>query len=116
MGGFHLICACSKQFSRDLKVLESLFVYSGINGEGTIEHALKGGAVKFSIHLHELMFEAIIRTKIYLEISGLFSIDKIPFRTLSTFKKTFRKKFCLSVITELTKANKWLIVLSRIIS
>ena len=24
MRGFHLICACSKQFSRDLKILESL--------------------------------------------------------------------------------------------
>ena len=58
-----------------------LFVYSGISGEGTIKHALKGGDVKFDIHLHKLMFEAIIRTKIiYLEKLGLFSIDKNAFQ------------------------------------
>ena len=69
-----------------------LFVYSGISGDGTIKHALKGGAVKFGIHLHELMFEAIIRIKIYLEISGLFSVDENTFQNISTFRKTFRKK------------------------
>ena len=47
-----------------------LFVYFGISGKGTIKlkHALKGGDIKFSIYLHKLIFEAIIRTKIiYLQ-------------------------------------------------
>ena len=67
MGGFHIIIMCILKtiFSRskDSGIIK-LFAYSGITGEGTIKHALKGGDVKFGIHLHKLMFEAIIRTKI----------------------------------------------------
>ena len=37
--------------------------------------------------------EAIIRTNIiYLEKSGLFSIDENAFQNISTFRKTFQKK------------------------
>ena len=60
-----------------------LFAYSVISGEGTITHALKGGDVKSGTHLHKMMFEAIIRTKIiYLEKSGLFSIDENAFQNI----------------------------------
>ena len=96
MGGFHIImCMLKITFSRfkDSGIIK-LFVQSGISGEGTIKHALKGGDVKFGIHLHKLMFEAIIRTKIiFLEKSGLFSLDENAFqRTLCTFRNTFQKK------------------------
>ena len=39
-------------------------VYSGIGGEGTVTNALRGGDVKQAIYLHELIFEAIIRTEV----------------------------------------------------
>ena len=39
-------------------------VYSGICGEGTITNALSGSDVKQAIHLHKLIFEAIIRIKV----------------------------------------------------
>ena len=82
MGGFHIIMSMLKTiFSRfkDSGIIK-LFVYSGISGERTSKHALKGRDVKFGIHLHKLMFEAIIRTKIiFLEKSGLFSIDENAF-------------------------------------
>ena len=48
MGGFHIIMGMLKTiFSRfkDSGIIK-LFVRSGISGEGTIEHALKGGDVK----------------------------------------------------------------------
>ena len=39
------------------------------------------GQLNFGIHLHKLMFEAVIKTKIiYLEKSGLFSIDENAFQ------------------------------------
>ena len=73
-----------------------LFVYFRISVKGTIKlkHALKGGDIKFSIYLHKLIFEAIIRTKIiYLQdIQEYFLLMKMHFRTLSTFGKTFKKK------------------------
>ena len=90
MGGFHLIIYMLKTiFSRfkDSRIFK-LIVYSEISGEGTIKHALKGGDVKFDIHLHKLMFEAIIRTKIiYLEKSGLFSIDENAFQNIIHLQK-----------------------------
>ena len=53
-----------------------------------IKYALKGGDIKFGIHLHKLMFEAIIRTKIiYLEKSGLFSIDENTFQNFIHLQK-----------------------------
>ena len=54
MGGFRIImCMLKIIFSRfkDSRVIK-LFVYFGISGEGTVKHALKGGDVKFGIHLH----------------------------------------------------------------
>ena len=79
-----------------------LFVYFGISGKGNnfgilwnkLKHALKGGDIKFSIYLHKLIFEAIIRTKIiYLQdIQDYFLLMKMHFRTLFTFRKTFKKK------------------------
>ena len=44
------MCMLKKIFSRfkDFGTIK-LFVYSGINGEKTIEHALKGGDLKVSI-------------------------------------------------------------------
>ena len=70
-----------------------LFVYSGISGDSTMKHTLKSGEVKFGIHLHQLIFKAIIRTKIiFPEKSGLFSTNEMHFRTLSTFRNAFQKK------------------------
>ena len=45
------MCMLKTIFSRfkDSGIIK-LFVYSGISGEGTIKHALKGGDVKFGIH------------------------------------------------------------------
>ena len=39
-------------------------VYSGIGGEGIIANALSGGDVKQAIYLHNLISEAITRTKV----------------------------------------------------
>ena len=39
-------------------------VYCSMGGEGTITTALNGGDVKHGIYLHELMFEAIMRSKV----------------------------------------------------
>ena len=90
MGGFHIImCMLKTIFSRfkDSGIIK-LFVYSGISGERTSKHALKGRDVKFGIHLHKLMFEAIIRTKIiFLEKSGLFSIDENAFQNIIHLQK-----------------------------
>ena len=90
MGGFHIImCMLKIIFSsfKDSGIIK-LFVYSGISGEGTIKHALKGGDVKFGIHLRKLMFEAIIRIKIiFLEKSGLFSIDENAFQNIIHLQK-----------------------------
>ena len=75
------MCILKAIFSRfkDSAIIK-LFVYSGISGERPSKHALKGRDIKFDIHLHKLMFEAIIRTKIiFLEKSGLFSIDENAF-------------------------------------
>ena len=83
------MCMLKTIFSRfkDSGIIK-LFVYSGISGEGTIKHALKCGDVKFGIHLHKMMFEAIIRTKIiYLEKSGLFSIDENAFQNIIHLQK-----------------------------
>ena len=53
-----------------------------------IKYALKGGDIKFGIHLHKLMFEAIVRTKIiYLEKSRLFSIDENAFQNFIHLQK-----------------------------
>ena len=76
MGGFHIImCMLKTIFSRFKDSgISKLFGYSGISGEGTIKHALKGGDVKFGSHLHKLMFEAITTSKLtggllcYLEL------------------------------------------------
>ena len=90
IGGFHLIiCLLKTIFSRfkDSGIIK-LFAYSGISGEWTIKHALKGGDVTFDIRLHKLMFEAILRTKIiYLEKSGLFSIDENAFQNIIHLQK-----------------------------
>ena len=52
------------------------------------KYALKGGDIKFGIHLHKLMFEAIVRTKIiYLEKSRLFSIDENTFQNFIHLQK-----------------------------
>ena len=96
MGGFHIIIMCTLKtiFSRskDSGIIK-LFAYSGITGEGTIKHALKGGDVKFGIHLHKLMFQAIVRTKIiYLEISVLFSIDENAFNNIIHLQKDISKE------------------------
>ena len=73
MGGFHiLLCVLRTIYSRfkDTGFVQ-LLVYSGIAGEGTIMHALKGGDVKYAIHLHKLMYEAILRTKFKYHESAL---------------------------------------------
>ena len=86
-----------------------LFVYSGISGDGTIKHALKGGAVKFGIRLHELMFEAIIRIKIYLEISGLFSVDENTFQNIIHLQKDISKEnFVCQSLQNLSKLTSGL--------
>ena len=90
MGEFHIImCMLKTIFSRFKNSgIIKLFVYYGMSGEGTIRHALKGGEVKFGIHLHKLMFEAIVRTKIiYLEKSRLFSIDENAFQNFIHLQK-----------------------------
>ena len=90
MGGFHIImCMLKAIFSRfkDSGIIK-LFVYSTISGEGTIKLALKGGDLKFGIHLQKLMFEAITRTKIInIEKSGLFSIDENAFQNIIHLQK-----------------------------
>ena len=66
IGGFHVaMCILKTIFSgfKDSGII-TLFVYSGISGEGTVKHALKSGDVKFGIHLHKWIFEATIRTNI----------------------------------------------------
>ena len=83
------MCMLKTIFSRfkDSGIIK-LFVYSGVSGERTSKHALKGRDVKFGIHLHKLMFEAIIRTKIiFLEKSGLFSIDENAFQNIIHLQK-----------------------------
>ena len=87
-----IMCTLKTAFSRfkDSGIIK-LFVYSEISGEGTIKHALKGGNVKLGIHLHKMMFAAITRTKmIFLEKSGLFSIDENEFQnSIHLQKKLF---------------------------
>jgi hypothetical protein len=68
-------------------------VYSGISGEGTITHALNGGDVKLAIYLHKLMFEAMIRTKIfYLEKSGLLLISENLRQKISSLQDDILKE------------------------
>ena len=90
MEGFHIImCMLKTVFSRfkDSGTIK-LFVYSGMSGEKTIKHALKGGDLKFSIYSPKLMLEAIIKTKIiYLENSALFPIDENAFQNIIHLQK-----------------------------
>ena len=65
------------------------------------------------------MFEAIIRTKIiYLEKSELFSFDENAFQNIIHLQKDISEENFKNVCEskDFTKANKSLIVLSRIIS
>ena len=87
MGGLHIIVHMLKTIFSRFKNSGIIKLF-GISGEGTIKHVLKGGDIKFDIHLHKLMFEAIIRTKIiYLEKSGLFSIDENAFQNIIYLQK-----------------------------
>ena len=61
--------------------------------KGQLNMLLKGGDIKFGIHLRKLMFQAIIRTKIiFLEKSGLFSIDENAFQNIIHLQKYISEK------------------------
>lgn len=79
MGGFHVIMCMLKTIYSRFKDsgLITWLVYSGCGGEGTITNALKGGDVKHAIHLHKLMYEAIVRSKVdHLKDKGELNLDE----------------------------------------
>ena len=57
---------------------------SGLGAESSLAYALKGGNVKFGIHLHKKLCEALIGTKIYY----LLKTDEQTKINLENFKPT----------------------------
>ena len=106
MGGLHIIVHMLKTIFSRFKDSGIIKLF-GISGEGTIKHVLKGRDIKFDIHLHKLMFEAIIRTKIiYLEKSRLFSIDENAFQNIIYLQKDISEENFQNVCESLQTLQK----------